>query len=96
MAARSKDASPLDWNEVDTENLSKPVASLFKVYRTAQDAANEARVKFDIGLEKALRAGGHIPEDLHCVIGHKWGRVSYAASETEGRSRGSKKAKVSV
>lgn len=87
MAAR-KDANALDWQEVDTDNLSKKLAPLFKSFRTSQDEANSARKKFDEALEAALRAGNHVPDSMFCVIAHKWGKVSYAITEQERTKRG--------
>lgn len=98
MAKRAiQEGGALEWQEVDTDNLSKKMAPLFKAYRSAQDAANEARKKFDEELEKALRANDSVPAQMFCLIAHKWGRVSFAISEEERTRRGgSGKSKVSV
>lgn len=89
MATRSKDEnSRLDWQEIDTSNLSKKLATAFKAYRTAQDAANDLRKKFDVILEASLREGAHVPEQMHVVIAHRWGKISFAVTEKERKTRG--------
>lgn len=88
MAKRSEDATSLDWQEVNTETLSKPLATLYAAHVKAREAATAARGAFDEALEKALRKGNHVPEQLFCVIAHKWGKVSYAVTEEERAKRG--------
>lgn len=89
MAARSKDPSSLDWQEVNTETLSKPLATLYAAHVKALEASKAARSSFDEALEKALRKGSHVPDQMFCVIAHKWGKVSYAITEEERAKRGS-------
>lgn len=97
MAKRSEDATSLDWQEVDTQGLSKPLATLYAAHVKALEASKAARGAFDEALEKALRKGSHVPEQMFCVIAHKWGKVSYAITEEERTKRGgSASNKISV
>lgn len=91
MATRSKntDGPSLDWQEVDTQGLSKPLATLYATHVKALEASKAARGAFDEALEKALRKASHVPEQMFCVIAHKWGKVSYAITEEERSKRGS-------
>jgi hypothetical protein len=90
MASRSKntEGSSLDWQEVNTEALSKPLATLYATHVKALEASKAARGAFDEALEKALRKASHVPEQMFCVIAHKWGKVSYAITEEERTKRG--------
>lgn len=88
MAKRTTDGPSLDWQEVNTETLSKPLATLYAAHVKALEVSKAARSSFDEALEKALRKGSHVPEQMFCVIAHKWGKVSYAITEEERAKRG--------
>lgn len=89
MAKRTKDEnSNLAWQEVDTAGLSKKLATAFKAYRAAQDSANELRKKFDEVLEQSLRDGDHVPDGQYVIIAHRWGKVSFAVTDEERKTRG--------
>jgi len=84
MAFKTKEN--LDWTDVDTDDLSAPLAKLHKAYRTAQDTANKARDAFDAAFKKV--AGEKLKIDVSeqsIVVGHKWGKLSYAVSNTPSK-----------
>jgi predicted dinucleotide-utilizing enzyme len=79
MAKRSKEM--LDWSDVDEESLSPKLLKLYNEYRKANAVASRAREAFDGEFKKVAADKLKLdPSEHSIVIGHKWGKLSYAVS----------------
>lgn len=86
--AKSKIPSE-SWNEIDVDTLTPALKKLYKAYKAAAAAASIAREEFNVGLEKVIRGmDGVATDEQTVVIGHNFGKVSFAVTDEAPKARG--------
>ena len=71
-------SNDLNWVAVDSENLSKELASKLNKLKLAQAAAKVARDDFELAFTTAAKAKGVIEKTEGLAFGYRFGRVAVA------------------
>jgi len=92
MASRTKEQ--LDWTDVDVATLPKKAGGLYNKYKTLARDAAIAREEFNAEFIRSLSAKvNYDPDENHVVVGHNFGKLSFAlASGPAEGPRGKKTA----
>lgn len=68
----------LSWNNLDMDNMSKPV-------KAAWDAMQAAKEKFEAEVIKGLKKAGHVPDGKVVKFAYRHGIGFAVADESEAR-----------
>lgn len=74
-------SNELTWVQVDSDGLSKELASKLNKLKLAQAAAKVARDDFELAFTNAAKAKGVIEKTEGLAFGYRFGRVAVAKTE---------------
>ena len=77
----------LTWHDVDTDNLPDDVDKAFKAFLSARNKANKTRETFYDALAFAFTDADVIPEGKTCVFSYKWGKLTAAFKDDDGKAK---------
>lgn len=81
----------LIWTEVDADSLPKGLAKQLNELREARQVARSLAQRFDEEFVKLLTAkAGNPPTGYKYVVGHNFGKLSFATAETTTKSSSGK------
>lgn len=84
-------SNELAWVQVDSEGLSKELASKLNKLKLAQAAAKVARDDFESAFVTAAKAKGVISKNESLAFGYRFGRVAVAKTEDKPATKASAK-----
>lgn len=85
--AKSKIPSE-NWVQFDAESLPPKLRKAYDAFKAASKAAGDARAAFNAAFVKELGAKGKVPDGQFVVVGHNFGKLSYALTDEEPRESG--------
>lgn len=84
-------STKLSWTEVDADSLPKGLAKQLTELREARQVARSLAQRFDEEFVKLLTTkAGNPPTGHQYVVGHNFGKLSFAIAETATKPSGGK------
>lgn len=71
----------LDWLDVDTTQLSKPLKAAYVAYKAKAKEASTLREEFESLFSLTARKANALEADKALLFSHKWGKLSVAKIE---------------
>lgn len=75
--------SAIDWKnaqQVDTDNLSKPLAGAYAQFKAASATASDLRKKFEATFTQAARDAKLLTDDQVFAFGYRFGKMVVAVT----------------